>query len=81
LDQRAPIELDAFEEMLVPVLGCLGIFLLRPECMSDGTPNLVATHMRMLPVKISGTPVKGLFAGTLITGARQSSPARIVRST
>jgi phosphate:Na+ symporter len=48
------------------------------EFMSDGINNLAANRMRTLLAKIAGTPIKGLFAGTLITGVLQSSTAMTV---
>ena len=48
------------------------------EFMADGINNLAANRMRALLAKIAGTPVKGLFAGTLITGVLQSSTAMTV---
>ena len=56
----------------------LGIFMLGLEFMSDGINNLAANRMRVLLAKIAGTPVKGLCAGTLITGVLQSSTAMTV---
>ena len=72
------MQLDIFKEILVPVIGGLGIFMLGLEFMSDGINNLAANRMRVLLAKIAGTPVKGLFAGTLITGVLQSSTAMTV---
>ena len=72
------MQIDIFKEILVPVIGGLGIFMLGLEFMSDGINNLAANRMRMLLAKIAGTPVKGLFAGTLITGVLQSSTAMTV---
>jgi phosphate:Na+ symporter len=48
------------------------------ESMSDGINHLAANRMREMLAKIAGTPVKGLFAGTLITGVVQSSTAMTV---
>jgi phosphate:Na+ symporter len=72
------MQVDIFKEILVPVIGGLGIFMLGLEFMSDGINNLAADRMRALLAKIAGTPVKGLFAGTLITGVLQSSTAMTV---
>ena len=72
------MQIDIFKEILVPVIGGLGIFMLGLEFMSDGINNLAANRMRMVLAKIAGTPVKGLFAGTLITGVLQSSTAMTV---
>ena len=72
------MEVDIFREILVPVIGGLGIFMLGLEFMSDGIHNLSANRMRGWLAKIAGTPAKGLFAGTLITGVLQSSTAMTV---
>jgi phosphate:Na+ symporter len=72
------MQLDIFKEILAPVIGGLGIFMLGLEFMSDGINNLAAIRMRILLAKIAGTPVKGLFAGTVITGVLQSSTAMTV---
>ena len=70
------MEIDIFRELLVPVIGGLGIFMLGLEFMSDGINNLAANKMRAWLAKLAGTPAKGLAAGTLITGVLQSSTAR-----
>ncbi len=72
------MQVDFFREILVPVIGGLGIFMLGLEFMSDGIHNLAVNRMRALLAKIAGTPLKGLFAGTLITGVLQSSTAMTV---
>jgi phosphate:Na+ symporter len=72
------MQIDIFKEILVPVVGGLGIFMLGLEFMSDGINHLAANRMREMLAKIAGTPVKGLFAGTLITGVLQSSTAMTV---
>ena len=72
------MQIDLFREILVPVFGGLGIFMLGLEFMSDGIHNLAVNRMRSLLGKIAGTPVKGLVAGTLITGVLQSSTAMTV---
>lgn len=72
------MQIDIFREILVPVIGGLGIFMLGLEFMSDGIQNLAVNRMRSLLGKIAGTPVKGLLAGTMITGVLQSSTAMTV---
>jgi phosphate:Na+ symporter len=72
------MQVDLFREILVPVIGGLGLFMLGLEFMSNGINNLAAHKMRALLAKIAGTPIKGLFAGTLITGVLQSSTAMTV---
>src|SRR5687768_1176332 len=72
------MQIDIFKEILVPVIGGLGIFMLGLEFMSDGISQMAANRMRAMLARIAGTPVKGLFAGTLITGVLQSSTAMTV---
>jgi phosphate:Na+ symporter len=72
------MEVDYFKDILVPVVGGLGIFILGLEFMSNGIQNLAVSRMRALLARIAGTPVKGVIAGTLITGVIQSSTAMTV---
>ncbi len=70
--------MDAFKDLIVPVIGGLGIFMLGLEFMSDGIQRLAVNRMRALLAKIAGTPARGVLAGTLITGVLQSSTAMTV---
>lgn len=72
------MDVDYFREIIVPVIGGLGIFLLGLEFMSNGIQALAVNRMREWLAKIAGTPVKGVMAGTLITGVLQSSTAMTV---
>ncbi|MHC8406891.1 Na/Pi cotransporter family protein [Pseudomonas sp. TMB3-21] len=72
------MEINIFRDLLVPVIGGLGIFMLGLEFMSDGINNLAANRMRAWLAKLAGTPAKGLAAGTMITGVLQSSTAMTV---
>ncbi len=72
------MQVDLFREILVPVVGGLGLFMLGLEFMSNGINNLAAHRMRAWLAKIAGTPIKGVLAGTLITGVLQSSTAMTV---
>lgn len=72
------MEVDYFREIIVPVIGGLGIFLLGLEFMSNGIQALAVNRMRELLAKVAGTPVKGVMAGTFITGILQSSTAMTV---
>ena len=42
------MEVDVFKEILVPVIGGLGIFMLGLEFMSDGIQNLAVNRMRAI---------------------------------
>ena len=69
---------DLFKDMLVPVVGGLGIFMLGLEFMATGIQSMAVNRMRRLLARVAGTPLKGLLAGTLITGVIQSSTAMTV---
>lgn len=72
------MEVDLFKEIIVPVIGGLGIFLLGLEFMASGIQALSVNKMREWLGRMAGTPVKGVLAGTLITGIIQSSTAMTV---
>ena len=72
------MQVDLFTQVLVPVIGGLGIFMLGLEFMSNGIQSLAVNRMRELLARYAGTPSKGVLAGTLITGLIQSSTAMTV---
>ncbi len=72
------MQADIFKDILVPVIGGLGIFMLGLEFMSIGIQSLAVNRMRTLLAKVAGTPITGLMAGTFITGVIQSSTAMTV---
>ncbi len=72
------MEIDIFKDVLVPVIGGLGIFMLGLEFMANGIEALSVNKMREFLAKAAGTPVKGVLAGTFITGVIQSSTAMTV---
>ena len=72
------MQADIFKDILVPVIGGLGIFMLGLEFMSNGIQSLAVNRMRALLANVAGTPVTGLMAGTFITGIIQSSTAMTV---
>jgi phosphate:Na+ symporter len=72
------MQVDYFKDIIVPVVGGLGIFMLGLEFMSNGIQALAVSKMRSLLAKVAGTPVTGLMAGTFITGVIQSSTAMTV---
>ena len=72
------MEFDVLKDILAPVVGGLGIFMLGLEFMSDGINNLAVNRMRELLARLAGTPIKGVLAGTVITGILQSSTAMTV---
>lgn len=72
------MEVDIFKEIVVPVVGGLGIFMLGLEFMANGIQALSVNKMREWLARMAGTPVKGVMAGTIITGIIQSSTAMTV---
>ena len=72
------MEIDIFKEIIVPVIGGLGIFMLGLEFMANGIQALSVNKMRQWLAAMAGTPTKGVLAGTLITGIIQSSTAMTV---
>jgi phosphate:Na+ symporter len=72
------MDVDIFRETIVPVIGGLGIFMLGLDFMANGIQALSVNRMREMLAKYAGTPVKGVLAGTLITGIIQSSTAMTV---
>jgi phosphate:Na+ symporter len=72
------VQVDIFKEILVPVIGGLGIFMLGLEFMANGIQALSVNRMREWLAKVAGTPIKGVLAGTVITGIIQSSTAMTV---
>lgn len=72
------MQIDIFKDILVPVIGGLGIFMLGLEFMANGIQALSVNRMREFLAKAAGTPIKGVLAGTLITGVIQSSTAMTV---
>jgi phosphate:Na+ symporter len=72
------MQVDIFTQVIVPVIGGLGIFMLGLEFMSNGIQSLAVNRMRDLLARYAGTPAKGVLAGTFITGIIQSSTAMTV---
>lgn len=72
------MEIDIFKDILVPVIGGLGIFMLGLEFMANGIQALSVNKMRAFLARAAGTPIKGVLAGTFITGVIQSSTAMTV---
>ncbi|GGC47663.1 Na/Pi cotransporter family protein [Chelatococcus reniformis] len=72
------MQVDIFTQVIVPVIGGLGIFMLGLEFMSNGIQSLAVNKMRAFLGQVAGTPVKGVMAGTFITGIIQSSTAMTV---
>lgn len=72
------MNVEIFKDIIVPVIGGLGIFMLGLEFMSVGIQAMAVNKMRAVLARVAGTPITGLAAGTLITGVIQSSTAMTV---
>jgi phosphate:Na+ symporter len=72
------MDVDYFKDMIVPIIGGLGVFMIGLEFMSNGIQALAVNRMRSLLAKYAGSPWKGVLAGTFITGVLQSSTAMTV---
>ncbi|BBK39807.1 hypothetical protein STAQ_48850 [Allostella sp. ATCC 35155] len=72
------MQVDLFRDVLVPAIGGLGIFMLGLDFMANGIQSLAVNRLRRVLAQIAGTPIRGLLAGTLITGLIQSSTAMTV---
>lgn len=72
------MDVDVFKEIIAPVVGGLGVFLLGLEFMENGIHALSANRLRQWMAKMAGSPSKGVLAGTVITGIIQSSTAMTV---
>jgi phosphate:Na+ symporter len=70
--------IEMFKDVIAPVVGGLGIFMLGLMFMEEGIQAMAVNKMRGILAKFAGNPVKGLLAGTLITGVIQSSTAMTV---
>lgn len=75
---RAMADIDIFKVIIAPVFGGLGIFLLGLEFMANGIQALSANRLRAWLAQTAGTPIRGVLAGTIITGIIQSSTAMTV---
>ncbi len=60
-------------EVLLLVLGGIGIFLFGIEMMGDSLKAIAGNKMKSLIQKTTNTPLKGIFVGALVTVVIQSS--------
>lgn len=67
------MQVDYFKDLLVPVIGGLGVFMLGIEFTANRIQALAVNKMRAFLGRVAGTPIKGVLAGTFITGIIQSS--------
>ena len=74
---RVAADVEAVVDTLTRFSG-LGLFLLGLEFMANGIQALSVNKMRAFLARAAGTPIKGVMAGTIITGIIQSSTAMTV---
>lgn len=65
-------------EIIIPLLGGLGLFLYGMTVMSEGLEKSAGNKLEKIIEKISGNIVVGVFAGALVTVIVQSSSATTV---
>ena len=62
-------------EIVVNALGGLALFLLAMQMMTEGLTVFAGTGLKKLLGRWTSTPLRGVFAGVLVTGLVQSSSA------
>ncbi len=70
-----------FIQVLIIVLnfaGALAIFLFGMKLMSEGLQKFAGNKMRSVLGKVTGSPIRGILTGTIVTAAIQSSSATTV---
>lgn len=65
-------------DMIVQVLGGVGLFLLGMVIMTDGLKSLAGEAMRSVLIRFTHTPMSGALTGAATTALLQSSSATIV---
>ena len=61
--------------MTLELLGGVGLFLLGMNLLTDGLKLAAGDGLRAILRRWTGTPVRGLSAGAMLTGLVQSSSA------
>ena len=65
-------------EILFPLLGGLGLFLLGMALMTDGLKAFAGSALRSVLLRATATPLRAFGAGTMVTTLVQSSSATTV---
>ncbi|MBR6106718.1 MAG: Na/Pi cotransporter family protein [Oscillospiraceae bacterium] len=60
---------------VIALFGGIALFLFGMQLMGDGLKKVAGNKMELVLWKLSGTPVKGILLGTVVTAAVQSSSA------
>lgn len=66
------------KDMLFLFIGGLGMFLFGIKYMSDGLQNAAGDNLRAILERMTSNPIKGVFAGMLVTAMIQSSTGTTV---
>ena len=66
-------EFSSIFEMLMFVIGGLGIFLYGINLMGDSLKEIAGDKMKVIIEKTTNTPIKGILVGALVTAIIQSS--------
>ncbi|MDP2330627.1 MAG: Na/Pi cotransporter family protein, partial [Reyranella sp.] len=61
--------------IIVQVLGGLALFLFAMQRMTEGLTLFAGSGLKRLLGRWTSTPLRGVFAGILVTGLVQSSSA------
>lgn len=64
--------------MLIGLLGGLGLFLYGMNMMGDGLENAAGSRLKFILEKVTSSPVKAVAAGVFVTAIIQSSSATTV---
>ncbi|MCY6354684.1 Na/Pi cotransporter family protein [Clostridium sp. ZS2-4] len=64
--------------IIIGLLGGLGLFLYGMKLMGDGLENIAGDKMKVFFQKITSNPVKGITTGAIVTAIIQSSSATTV---
>lgn len=65
-------------QMILALLGGLGIFFYGMKMMGDGLENAAGSKLKFILEKVTANPISAVLVGTIVTGIIQSSSATTV---
>lgn len=65
-------------EMIIGLLGGLGLFFYGMKMMGDGLENAAGSKLKYILEKVTANPISAVLVGTIVTGIIQSSSATTV---
>jgi phosphate:Na+ symporter len=65
-------------EMIIGLLGGLGLFFYGMKMMGDGLENAAGSKLKFILEKVTANPISAVLVGTIVTGIIQSSSATTV---